>query len=310
LEQSWDHKRKHWIRQAHKLLWRTVQCPKALEPEGAEAYPSTFVMLDRCLTEEDQHWRRVLISSTRITKIESPEFHDLVYAPDGPQDPAEFEFHIGFDFGYDCDELAWMIHHGLSNRSTEKAMRNINLCTMIAEYVGNTKFQSEVLVYFKKSAVPWWEQDGIAKMRTWNPETERYEDLIEFQADEQTYYVQRWTEASVLVSDYPDHMEEHFPVDDEVFELPKLWRRVMQKKFIASICCQIVHVAIMGTARPRSVGARNILKQLSVVLKEWFIGILLNEDFAPATLKFEYDTRGPSLTPMTIAHIPAPQDHA
>jgi len=299
LKRSWDQKKQYWITQAHNLLWRTCRDQRHLELPGAEAYPPTLSMLDRTLTPEDNHWRRVLISSARVTKIVSPEFDDLIYAPEGTSDTAEFEFHILFEFGFDCTELSWTIHHALSNRTTEKAMRNINLCDMIAQYVGNTKFQSDVLVYFKKSAVPWWEQDGIAKMRTWNPDTKQYEDLIDFAPGEQTYYVQRWTEASVLVSDYPDHLEEYFPVDEG--SDTKLWRRVMQKKFIASICCQIVHTTVMMTTRPRSVGARNIMKQLSVVLKGWFIGILLGEAFSPATLKFEYDTRGPSLTPLAVA---------
>lgn len=301
LKRSWNQKKEFWIQQAHTLLWKTTECQQHLEPTSAETYPQTFAYLDNALSKEDKAWRHVLIASARITKIISPEFDELIYIPTGPSDPAEFEFHIGFDFGFDCKELSWMIHWALSLRHTEKGLRNLDICEMISEYVGNTKFQSEVLVYFKKSAIPWWEQDGIAKMRTWNPETKRYEDLIEFQPDEQTYYVQRWNEASVLVSDYPDSLDEFFPVDEG--EGPKMWRRVMQKKFIASICCQIIHTAIMKTTPPRSVGARNIMKQLAVVLKGWFIGILLGEAFSPAAMKFEYDTRGPSLTPLTIATV-------
>jgi len=306
LQRSWDTKRAYWIKAANNKLWRTSsKMQQHLQDPIALTYPKSLRTLDQCLSPEDREWRLSLLASAKVTTLVSPEFHELMHVPSSTTTAdrdAEFEFNLGFEFGFDCEELSWMIHHALSIR-TEKDLRNRNLCKLIAECVGNTKFKADVLVFYKKDAVQWWEQDGIAKIMTWNPDTKEYENIIDYVPDDQTYHVQRWNQAPMLLSDYPDEYAAYFPVDAGTD--PKLWGITMQKKFIASICCQIIHTTLIVSNPSPCIGARNIMKQLTVALKGWFLGTLLGERFLPTHLSFEHDTRGPSLIPNTIVrHSP------
>merc|ERR1719317_1334260 len=72
---------------------------------------------------------------------------------------------------------------------------------------------------------------------------------------------------------------------------------IMERKFITAVCCQLIHVCISKTPSPQSCAARNVLKQLEMILKGWFIGVFLGEGISPDNLEFEFDTRAPCLAP-------------
>lgn len=236
------------------------------------------------------HWYHVLINSARVDQIISPDFSELTYDPQGNKSmDEEFEFQIQFQFGYDVEELVWFIHRAIGRLLKD------DLCNIIAEFLGHSKFICSVQIYFKKLVTPWWEQDGIAKMQ--HLLDGESIDLIDFLPEEEVYFVGKWPPNNLLVDDYneyivtPDLQLNHSGGDPHT---------LLEKKFISAICCQIIHLCMCKTPAPLSCAARNVLKQISMVLNGWFIGVLLGEGLGvtPKKVKFEYDTRASSLTPL------------
>jgi len=167
------------------------------------------------------------------------------------------------------------------------------MCGIIAEYVGHSKFICDMQIYLKKLATPWWEQDGIAKMKYWSGE--EYIDMIDFSPEAEVYFVQDWPVNSMVIDDYSEIEISDIQQLEEEQDTSQL---VMERKFITSVCCQIIHICMCKTVAPQSVAARNFLKQLSMTLKGWFIGVLLGEGIFPDNVVFEYDTRAPCLAPI------------
>jgi len=97
-----------------------------------------------------------------------------------------------------------------------------------------------------------------------------------------------------LLDYYTDDTLSNLDLPDDV-EDPLVF---VEKKFIATICCQVVHLCLCKTPSPQSCAARNIVKQISMVLKGWFIGVLLGEGLSLESLEFEYDSRAPSFAPL------------
>jgi len=286
--QDWEYKRKYWIDQCHNALWSVLENPALLEIPGSEMFPKILLPITQ-LTEADKHWLNVLVTSARIESIKSPEFNELTHDPQNKIkiSEEEFEFQIKFHFGFDIRDLEWSIRSGVGRYALDHF-----ICGLIAEFVGHSKFVCDVQIYYKKSATPWWEQDGIAKMKYFvNGE---YVDMIDFSPEAEVYFVQEWPENNLVVDDY-NELDLHLEVDipEETSHM------VMERKFISSVCCQIIHVCICKTPAPKSCAARNLLKQVSMILKGWFIGVLLGEGLGQIKMSFEYDTRAPCLAPST-----------
>jgi len=286
LAEDWEYKRTNWIDQCHNVLWNVQEDSTLIEKPTSEMFPKTLLPIT-LLNKMDKHWLDVLISSARVDKIKSPDFEELTHDPQGDHAmDEEFEFEIQFQFGFDIEDLAWYIHFGVAKKGL-----NEDLCSVIAEFVGRSKFICDVQIYFKKSVTPWWEQDGIAKMQHYSGG--KYVDMIDFAPMEEVYFVQEWPMHHFLVDDYTEY-NLTTPQQPEEAEDPKVF---LEKKFIAAVCCHIIHLCICKTPPPQSCAARNVLKQISMVLKGWFIGFLLGEALSPGKVKFEYDTRAPSLAP-------------
>jgi len=96
----------------------------------------------------------------------------------------------------------------------------------------------------------------------------------------------------LLIDDYNDVDLSDFQLQDE--EGVNL---MMERIFTTAVCCQIIHMSISKTPSPQSCAARNVLKKVEMVLKRWFIGVLLEVSICPDGLVFEYDTRAPCLAP-------------
>jgi len=171
---------------------------------------------------------------------------------------------------------------------------NDDICNITAEFLGNSKFFCDVQIYFKKLMSPWWEQDGIAKMQYFCKG--KTIDMIDFSPEEEVYFVHEWPTSNLLVNHYDQYID-----NPDLLQVDSSYdsQTLMEKKFISAICCQIVHLCMCKTPAPLSCAARNILKQISMVLNGWFIGVLLGEGLGttPGKVKFEYDTRVSSLVP-------------
>jgi len=116
--------------------------------------------------------------------------------------------------------------------------------------------------------------------------------MIEFAPEAGVYFVQDWPHYSLVIDDYSDiDLSDFQQSEEEGIHL------ALERKFIASVCCQIMHVCFSKTPSPQSCAARNVLKQLEMVLKGWFIGVFIGEGICPDNLEFEYDTRAPCLAP-------------
>jgi len=285
LEENWDNKRRYWIKQCHSVLWNVLQEPSVIEKPCSEMLPKTLHSISM-LSEADKHWPSVLISSARVYEIKS-NFSELTYEPQSNSGlDEEFEFQIKFKFGYDIEELTWYINNVMGLIITE------DLCHIMAEFVGTSKFFCDVQIFFKKLVSPWWEQDGIAKIKHFF--NGRIVDMIEFSPQEEVYFVREWPTNNILVDEYNNVDTEEFLLTDPSDDTHTL----MEKKFISAVCCQIVHLCICKTPSPLSCAARNVLKQISMVLNGWFIGVMLGEGLGctPANVQFEYDARAPSQT--------------
>jgi len=288
LARNWNYKRKHWIEQCQNILWNVLEDPTVIEKHSSEIIPKTLHTVT-LLSEADKHWFNVLVNSTRVYEIKSPEFSELTYNPQNNKGvDEEFEFQIQFKFGYDLEELIWFIHHGVGK------ILNDDMCNIIAVFVGSSKFICDVQIYFKKLMKPWWEQDGIAKMQHFF--NGKSIDMIDFSPEEEVYFVHKWPANNILVDDYNQYMDNPDLLHADPSSDP---HTLMEKKFISAICCQIAHLCICKTPAPMSCAARNILKQISMVLNGWFIGVLLGEGLGitPEKVQFEYDTRASSLAP-------------
>jgi len=183
LSQDWEHKRRNWVEQCHDVLWKVIEDPTLIEKPTSEMFPKTLLPITM-LSKVDKHWLDVLISSARVEKIKAPDFAELTYDPQGNYAmDKEFEFAIQFEFGFDIDELTWHINLG----AAQKGLNN-DLCRVIAEFVGRSKFICNIHIYFKKCVTPYWEQDGIAKMRHYSGG--KYVDMIDFAPMEEVYFVQ------------------------------------------------------------------------------------------------------------------------
>jgi len=283
--QDWEYKRKHWVDQCHVALWNVLENPEMLEKPGSEMFPKILLPIAK-LTCDDIHWRNVLVHSARVQHIACPEFAELTNDPRYETRAAveeEFEFQIQFEFGFDLADIEWSVHAGVGSLGID-----LYICHIISEFIGRSKFICDVQIYYKKSASPWWEQDGIAKMKYWS--NGKYIDMIDFSAEDEVYFVRDWPKNNLVIDDYtgihPSELED---------EAPHLH---MEKKFITSVCCQIIHICIWKTPAAQSCAARNVLKQISMIMKGWFIGVLLGESLDPDKVKFEYDTRVPCLAPV------------
>jgi len=282
---DWEYKRKHWVKQCHKTLWNVLKNPALLESTSSEMLPKTLIPINK-LSSVDKHWLAVLVNSARVEYIKCPEFTELTRDPrDKKSKEEEFEFQIQFQFGFDAKDIEWYIHSEIGSKGI-----NHYICGVIAEYIGHSKFLCDIQIYYKKSATPWWEQDGIAKMKYWSGG--EYTDMIDFSPEKEVYLVQDWPDNSLVIDDYSDVLLSDFQqLDEENLHL------AMERKFITAVCCQIIHVCICKTPSPQSCAARNVLKQLSMILKGWFIGVFLGEGICPDNLEFEFDTRAPCLAP-------------
>jgi len=291
LSKDWNYKRKYWIDQCHNALWNVLTNKALLEKPGSEMFPNVLSPISQ-LTEADKHWINVLINSARIEKIKCPEFAELTHDPQskskGEED--EFEFQIQFHFGFDIRDLEWYIHCGIGSRGVTRS-----ICRIIAEYVGRSKLFCDVQIYYKGSAPLWWEQDGIAMIKYYNKG--KYIDMVDFSPESESYFIPQWPENYLVVDDYCDLDASEFEEFED--ETPHM---LMERRFVAAVCCQIMHICICKTPAPQSCAARNILKQISMILKGWFIGVLLGGSLSPEKLKFEYDTRAPCLAPVMNAH--------
>jgi len=119
----------------------------------------------------------------------------------------------------------------------------------------------------------------------------KYTDMIDFSPDAEVYFVHDWPDTNLTIDDYSNiDLSDFHQMEEETFHL------MMERKIITAVCCQIVHVCICKTPAPQSCAARNVLKQLSMILKGWFIGVFLGEGIYPDDLEFEYDTRAPGFT--------------
>jgi len=277
LAENWEYKRKYWIPQCHGILWSVLQDLTLLEKPCSGIIPRILHSITM-LSQADKHWYHVLISSARIYEIKSPDFSELTYDPQRNRGlDEEFEFQIKFQFGYDVEELAWYIHNAIG------CLLMNEFCNLVAEFVGHSKFTCDVQIYFKKLVTPWWEQDGIAKIK--HSINGKVIDMIEFSPQEEVYFVQEWPTNNLLVDEYSylnsEEVHPTEPNDDTHIS--------MEKKFISAICCQIVHLCICKTPSPLSCAARNVLKQISMVFKGWFIGVMLGEGLGltPSNVKFE-----------------------
>merc|ERR1719204_1500356 len=116
--------------------------------------------------------------------------------------------------------------------------------------------------------------------------------MIGFSPETEEFLVQDWLDNSLVIDDYSVVLLSDFQqLVEENLHLP------MERKFITAAYCQIIHVCICKTASPQSCAARNVLKQISMILKGWFIGVFLGEGICPDKLEFEFDTRAPCLAP-------------
>jgi len=280
---DWEYKRKYWVDQCHTALWCVLEKPEMLEKPGSEMFPEVLLPIAD-LTCIDIHWLRVLVHSARVKGIASPEFSELTHDPryEANSTDEEFEFQIQFEFGFDLLEIEWCIHAGIGNLGM-----NRHICHIIGEFIGRSKFICDVQIYYKKSASPWWEQDGIAKMKYWS--NGEYIDMIEFSADDEVYFVREWPKNNLVIDDYNG-----LTFSDLEDETPHMH---MEKMFITAVCCQIIHICVWKTPPTQSCAARNVLKQLSMIMKGWFIGVLLGEGLNPEKVTFEYDARAPCLMP-------------
>jgi len=224
----------------------------------------------------------VLVSSARVERIKCPEFAVLTQDPRDKRKSMqdEFEFQIQFQFGFDVSDISWYVHSAVGSAGI-----NQFICGVVAEYVGHSKFLCDIQIYYKKLATPWWEQDGIAKMKYWSGG--EYTDMIDFSPDAEVYFVQNWPDTNLVIDEYSNGDQ----MGEETLHL------MMERKIMTAVCCQIVHVCICKTPAPQSCAARNVLKQLSMILKGWFIGVFLGEGIYPDNVVFEYDTRAPCFTP-------------
>jgi len=286
---DWENKRKYWLKQCHETLWKVLKDPALMEIPQSEMFPKTLLPINK-LTSSDKHWLKVLVNSAVVQSIKSPDFAELIHDPQNKSKPSEeeFEFQIKFQFGFDIKDIEWYIHSAVGSTGV-----NHFICGIIAEYVGHSKFICDVQIYYKKLATPWWEQDGIAKMKYWSGE--EYIDMIDFSPEAEVYSVQDWPVNSMVIDDYSEIDIGDIQQSEEDQNTSQL---VMERKFITSVCCQIIHICMCKTAAPQSCAARNVLKQLSMILKGWFIGVLLGEGIFPDKVVFEYDTRAPCLAPV------------
>jgi len=191
-----------------------------------------------------------------------------------------------FQFGFDIKEIEWYIHSGIRRLPIDNFIIRI-----IAEYVGNSKFLCYIKIFYKKLAMPWWEQEAIVSMKYCSDG--EYINIVDFSPEEEFYFVQGWPNNRLLIADYDD------------VDLPDLlhWEEenlqsVLEKKFLTTVCSQIIHICICKTPAPRSCAVRNVLKQLAMVLKGWFVGVFLGESIDPTNLVFEYDTGASHLAPI------------
>jgi len=259
-----------------------------IENHCSDIIPKTLHSISS-ISDADKNWFNVLVSSARVWNIKAPEFSELTYNPESNNGiDEEFEFQIQFTFGYDVEEVTWFIHHGVGE------LLNNDICRIIAEFLGNSKFICDVQIYFKKIMNPWWEQDGIAKMQHFF--NGKMIDMIDFSPEEEVYFVHQWPKNNVLIDDYNQYIDISDLLHADSTNDP---HTLMEKKFISALCCQIVHVCLCKTPQPLSCAARNVLKQISMVLNGWFIGVLLGEGLGitPGKVQFEYDTRASSLAP-------------
>jgi len=243
------------------------------------------------LSEADKHWFHVLISSARVCQVKSPDFSELTYDPQSNSNlDEEFEFQIQFQFGYDVEELAWYIHNAVGSLLMDDS------CNVIARFVGHSKFTCDVQIFFKKLVTPWWEQEGIAKIQHYF--NGKFIDMIEFSPQEEVYFVREWPTNNLLVDEY-----NYLNIEDlQSTQTGDDMHILMEKKFISAVCCQITDLCICKTPYPLSCAARNVLKQIAMVLNGWFIGVMLGEGLGltPRNVKFEHDTRASSLSPFVI----------
>jgi len=233
----------------------TLECAaRRMEKPCSAIIPNTLHSISM-LSEADKHWLSVLISSARVLEIKSPDFSELTYDPQSNSGlDEEFEFLIKFKFGYDIEDLAWYIHNATRSMLTD------DLSQVVAEFVGDSKFICHIQIYFKKLVNPWWEQDGVAKIQ--HCFNGRMVDMIEFSPQDEVYFVREWPTNNILVDEYNHIDVEEFLLTDPGNDIHTL----MERKFISAVCCQIVHLCICKTPSPMSCAARNVLKQISMVL--------------------------------------------
>jgi len=301
---EWEKKMEAWSEDATDVF-RTRDGKGSLlhvETQASSTFPSFLEHLDRILTPEDKHWREVLISTAKVKKIEAPSFSSLVHQPEdcpnAVSQPLQFRFKVSF--GYSYSQLAYIIDVAMSVHSSilaDQPQRDLrNVWTIIAKFVGNTRVDVDLTIYFDKNAQTWWEQDGVARILAINPNNGQREDVVAcLRGNEVTYCTQDWLEHNAfLTSNYPDMLAGLFAEANGNIEN---WRSRLTKLFITWICCQLVHMAIKKTPQPTSPGAQNMLTKLSVVLKVWFLGVLTGEGFTPGPLEWIRDPRGEDFIP-------------
>jgi len=256
------------------------QSPKRLRLEDRHSsyYPSKALKPLSLLQPEDRSWRYALLRSAKIDLLKLPPFEMLNNSTVTNKSvmPTEFDCEFHFSFGFDCAFFANLLNK-VFLKKVKKERLPMDLCGIISEMLGNTKFIVNLKVYFdKQKREDWYEQDGEAWIFYPIGKSERRRDLVSFDQNERIYYVEEWPASTgLLQGDYDDAKTAQRMLSEEVTT------EKLERTLVAWLCSQISFFTFSKMRRLQNGHVRAYMNKLLFVLKGWFTGLLLGESFEP-----------------------------
>jgi len=245
-------------------------CWSETEKPSSSLYPRECLQQLEKLSGFDREFMAVLLRSGRVKACNWPSFAGFIDKTNGPP---EYQFMIGFEFGFSLEQIHKTVVDGCSKLNVPSGV-----CSIVADFVGDSYFEIKLTVYYDKTKTEWSEQDGEAWIFH-RGSRGKIEDVVNFDKDDRIYYVEQWPLKGLVVAteDAPKEMSEEKLV-------------TLERKLVAWLCCQMIWFVLGENLSPNychSYIVRNAVRKLIFVLKGWFTGLLLGESFEPDGIVFE-----------------------
>ena len=285
LKTNWNQWRKGWNGRCNGLLKNISSNTSIMERPKSNTFPRALLPV-QWLTERDVRWLEILLSSTKIVKLKTPNYsHIHCEVPEDLDGMEDSTFVLECCIGFDTPTIQKQIY----NMPTKIGELSFPICKIISEFIGSSMFSISITIKLGRKDDSWRRQKGRISLKY--HQCGGLSELVGFDSSKGHFptprgglKLVRWPDSNLLVDDYS--------IIGVIFH-NRAVKTAMERVLVATVFCQIAHICCCKTSAPWSPVARNALRQLATVWKHWFVGLILNRHYNTWRARFENDCAWP-----------------